>query len=83
MEKLYLDPSWSFRECVYNIRALKSQYQGVLMSFSYTQNTKGEIRYIRETRNTIYELPYDEWKKDKLWEYMNDDVDYITIMCIK
>lgn len=53
------------------------------MSFSFTQNTKGETRYIRETRNSIYELPYDEWKKDKLWEYMNDDVDYIAIMCIK
>ena len=83
MEKLYLDPSWSFRECVYNIRTLKSQYQGVLMSFSFTQNTKGETKYIRETRSSIYEMPYDEWKKDKLWEYMNDDIDYITIMCIK
>lgn len=83
MDRIFIDPSWSFKECVYNIRALKSQYQEVLMSFSFLKNLAEETRYIKETRNYIYTLPYDEWKKDKLWEYMNDDLDYIILICMK
>ena len=83
MDRIFIDPSWSFKECVYNIRALKSQYQEVLMSFSFLKNLTEETRFIKETRKTIYSLPYDEWKIDKLWEYMNDDLEYIVLMCTK
>jgi len=83
MKKIFINPSWSFRECVKNIWTLKSQYQEVLMSFSFLKNSKVETEFIRETRNSIYLLPYDEWKKDKLWEFMNDDIEYIILMCIK
>lgn len=83
MDRIFVDHSWSFRECVFKMRTLKAQYQVVLMSFSFTKNSHEETKFIRETRKTIYSLPYDEWKKDKIWEYMNDDMEYIDLMCIR
>ena len=83
MDRIYVDTNWTFKECVKKIRTLKSQYQRVLVSFSFLQDAKKEATFIRQTRNEIYSLPYDEWKRDKLWEYMNDDIEYVVIKLLK
>lgn len=72
---------WSFREVVRNIRALKEEYQGTLTLFSYA-TIKEKREYIERTRGKIYSLQLMEWQKEKLWEYMNDDVEFKVLISI-
>ena len=71
---VYINPNWTFRELVKNAKSLKREYVFCLDFFSY-HYTYEELKYknsiIRETKNKIYALDMEEWKKDKVWEYMN------------
>jgi len=68
--RLDINPNWTFNEIVYNIKALRTSYERFLTLFSYFElNNKAD--FIRQTRSDFYALKMDEWKKDKLWEYMN------------
>jgi len=70
--------SWTFEEIVKNIKAVKLQYEDVLSSFSIWE-TKEKTNYKREVRDSIYSLNMEEYKKDRLWEYMNDCLDFIVL----
>lgn len=83
MDRIYVNENWTFKECIRKVRTLKTQYQGVLMSFYFLKNPQQEERFIRETRKEIYSLQFDEWKKDKIWEYMNDDIEYAIIKILR
>ena len=72
---------WDFREAVRNIRALKEEYQGTLTLFSYT-SIKEKREYIERQRNNIYALDLKEWQKEKLWEYMNNDIEFKVLISI-
>jgi len=73
-----INASWDFREAVNNIKAIKDKYTSLLSSFSiYECKQKGIM--IHEVRKEIYELQFEEWKKDKLWEFMNGDIPYILL----
>lgn len=71
---VYVNPNWTFRELVSNAKSLKQQYCFCLDFFSYDY-TYEELKYknsiIRETKRKIYDLNMEEWKKDRVWEYMN------------
>ena len=67
---IYIDSNWNFNQIVFNLRALKSQYNGILCSFSYFQK-HDIVEFKRNCRNKIYALPFEEWKKDRIWEYIN------------
>lgn len=69
--EIYIDPNWNFKQIVFNLRALKSQYNGILCSFSYFDRHK-VVEFKRACRNKIYALQFEEWKKDRLWEYLNN-----------
>ena len=70
MNELKINYNWSFEETVNHLKALKSQYEEILASFSYYQiHEKGE--FIRKTKSDFYSLHLKEWEIDKLWEYMN------------
>lgn len=73
-----IDVNWSFSEAVNNIKAIRDKYTGLLSSFSiYEAKQRGVV--IHEIRSEIYELKFEEWKKDKLWEFMNGDIPYILL----
>ena len=57
----------TFRQFVENCEALKSQYEEVLSPFF-------NVQLVRCWKKMIYGLNIEEWKKDRLWEYLNNDV---------
>ena len=71
----HINPDWNFYEIVFNLRALKSQYENFLCSFSYFQK-KELIKFKYETRHQIYSLNLLEWQSDKIWEYLNSYCSY-------
>ena len=74
----------SFKSLVYNAKTIKTYYLGLLSSFSMY-----EIRKKRETiynfKKDLYKLGkyMDEWKVDKIWEYLNDDISYIDLFMLR
>lgn len=57
----------TFKEILQNAEALKTRYQGFLSPFF-------NVEKIVEWRDYIYSLPIEEWKSDRIWEYLNDDI---------
>lgn len=82
---VYIDPSWTFRELVRNARRLKQEYIFCLTFFSYDY-TFDELKYrnniIRELKRNLYALNIEEWKIDKVWEYMNEDLTHDLLRMI-
>ena len=74
MENFYISPDWTFKDIMQYIEALKTQFLGVLASFSCF-DIREEVKFIAECKFKIYSLQFEVWKKDKLWEYINDDVE--------
>lgn len=68
---LYINQNWTFKQTVANIETLKFLYKGTLASFSY-YDIKLRNKFLYETKKQIYSLNFEEWKRDKLWSYMND-----------
>ena len=66
-----INENWSFKELVDNLKAIKEQYKEKVRSFSY-YDLHEKVVYIRNLRDSIYKLNFEEWKKDKVWEYIND-----------
>ena len=63
-----MDKDGVFGSFILYARTLKELYSGLLMPFF---NEK-EIRF---WRNLLYSLKLEEWKKDRIWEYLNGDVE--------
>ena len=80
--ELYIDPNWTFKQSVIQIKALKTQYKGFLTSFSYFQ-MKELVAFKKKTRDSIYSLNFEEWKCDKLWNYLNDFETYDILQKLK
>ena len=72
-----IDLSWKYSEVVCNLKALKSQYKEILASFYYT---KDEYKFIKEIKDKIYSFNFDINKKDRIWEYLNDDLSQFEII---
>ena len=68
--KLEIDPNWSFKELVDNLKVLRTQYEDTLRLFSW-QQLHEQNEFVRQTRNSIYALKFPEWQRDKIWNYMN------------
>lgn len=70
MKELNINQNWTFKEVVDNLKSLKTDYEGILATFSYFNiHEKAEFR--RKTRDKFYYLNLQEWEKDKIWSYMN------------
>ena len=67
---VYVNPNWTFRETVNNIKTLRILYRGELASFSLWQS-KEWADYIVAIRKQFYALDLIEWQKDMLWNFMN------------
>ena len=75
---IYVNPNWTYKQAVKNIRILKDEYQGILSSFSLWQ-TKEWANFIRTTRDKFYALNLLEWQIDNLWKYMNGYMPYYVL----
>ena len=68
---LNINPNWTFKEIFINIRALRNSYEGILCSFSYFELPK-KVEFKRKTRNLIYSMSFDNYRKDLIWNYINN-----------
>lgn len=70
MSDIYINPNWTFKETIENIEVIKSQMGDIIASFWYF-DLKKEVDFIRNLKKQIYSLKFEEWKRDKIWEYIN------------
>ena len=74
-----VNKEWSFKESLFFIDAIKKQYEDFMLSFSIFGGNYDLYVKIYDLKKNIYSLQFEEWKKDKLWEYLNNDIDYIQL----
>lgn len=65
-----------FEEFVDNCEVLKTQYTELLTPFF-------NVQAIRCWKNMIYSLNFAYWKRDKLWEWLNNDLEFEELIRIK
>ena len=70
MSDIYINPNWTFKETIENVEVIKSQMGDIIASFWYF-DLKKEVCFIRNLKKQIYSLKFEEWKRDKIWEYIN------------
>lgn len=70
MKELNINQNWTFKEVVDNLESLRTDYEGILATFSYF-DIKEKNKFLLKTRNKFYSLNLQKWEKDKIWEYMN------------
>lgn len=58
-----------------NGRALREMYNELLCPFF-------NVKKIREWRNMLYQLGIEEWIKDRIWEYLNGDIELEELILI-
>lgn len=66
-----INQDWNFKEIVSVLKSLKEQYWEKVRSFSYF-DLHEKVVYMRNFRDEIYKLDFEEWKKDKIWDYINN-----------
>lgn len=72
---IIMDPAWTFKEIVNNIKAMRHQFEDVLLSFSNFE-VKNERLFRQKVRDSIYALNFGEKKKNLIWEYMNGFIEF-------
>ena len=66
-----INQDWNFKEIVGVLKIIKEQYWEKVRSFSYF-DLHEKVTYMRNFRDDIYKLDFEEWKKDKIWDYINN-----------
>lgn len=73
-----IDLNWSYKEAIEHAEAIKSYYKDTLASFLwYEYDKRGP--FIDDLKHQIYSLKFEEWRRDKIWEYLNDDEPYLSL----
>lgn len=73
MKRIYINPDWTFKEVVENIEVIKSQAWEIIASFSCLE-IKEEVLFKRDLRRAIYSFKFEEWRCDRILEYIYDDI---------
>ena len=76
---MQVNSSWNYKESLFYINYIKSSYVNIMLSFSMFGGNFETIDKIRQLKRSIYSLKFEEWKRDKLWEYINDDIEYTDL----
>ena len=82
MFMIYVDPNWNYKDTLKNLRALRKSYDESLRSFSYF-NLHDKVIFIYSIKQSIYSLPFETWRKDRIWEYMNHDIPLTILQNLK
>ena len=78
MDDIIFEESMTFKEIVECIEAKKTLIEGVLAFFSCF-DIKEENKFKYNLKKQIYALKFEEWRKDKIIEYIYDDIDLETL----
>lgn len=70
MRYLEINKDWKFKDLLPHLEDLRKQYWDSLAFFSYF-DLHEKVVFMRHTRDSFYALKFEEWKKDKVWDYMN------------
>ena len=70
-----IENNWTFEQVVANIETLKTYYGRLLTSFSYFERQK-RIKLCRRFKTQIYSLHIEEYKLNRIWRYINDEIEY-------
>lgn len=81
MTNFYIDPDWTFKQVVSNLFFIKDDYLRGLSSFLWHE-LKERNDFIRQAKNKIYSLSFEVWKKDRIWDYLNDSIDFSVLINI-
>ena len=76
--KLEINKDWTFKDIVDKVWALRDDFDSLLASFSYF-DLHEKVVFLKKTRDAIYALNFEEYKKDKIWNYMNHYEYYTTL----
>lgn len=74
--KFNLYPNIKFDEFIDNREVLRTQYMELLTPFF-------NVKAIRCWKKMIYSLNFAYWKRDKIWEYLNFDIELEELIAIK
>lgn len=74
-----IESDWTFSDVVSNIEALKNQYNGFLTSFSVFDRRKA-LQLMRQFKTKIYSLNFEEYKRNLIWRYINDEIEYEELL---
>ncbi len=74
--KFELYPNIKFDEFIENCEVLRTQYTELLTPFF-------NVKAIRCWKKMIYSLNFAYWKRDKIWEYLNLDIELEELIEMK
>ena len=69
----YFGGNLTFKDFVLNIEAVKSLFWETIASFSCIELQK-EVEFKINFRKMVYSLKFDEWRCDRILEYIYDDI---------
>ena len=72
--------NWTFEDAVANIETLKDYYNSLLVSFSYFERKK-RIKLCRDFKTQVYSLHIEEYKLNRIWRYINNEIEYEDLVC--
>ncbi len=74
-----IERGWTYEEVVANIETLRNYYRVLLTSFSYFERKK-RIKVCRDFKKQIYSLQFEEYKRNLIWKYINDEIEYEELL---
>lgn len=70
---------WNYKESLFFIDLIKKKYEDIMLSFSIFGGNYEIFEKVYKLKKDIYSLKFEEWKKDKIWEYINGDIEYSVL----
>jgi len=81
LQELGVPETYTFQSIILNLKAIKTNYTGILSSF-LVFDIHSKLLCLRQIHDQFYSLNLETWKIDRIWEYLNNDLDYETIFHI-
>lgn len=79
---LEINPNWNYKETLKNLKTLRHDFEDALASFSSFE-LHDKVLFTYEVKQAIYSLPFETWKKDRIWEYLNNDIPFAILQNFK
>lgn len=76
--ELGVPETYTFENIVLNLKAIKSNYIRVLSSF-FAFNLHEKVICLKKIHDQFYSLNLDTWKIDRIWEFLNNDIEYAIL----
>ena len=74
-----VNKDWTYKEALYFIDLVKEKYEDITRSFYVVKQKRTLFEKAYKIKKDIYALNFEDWRKDKLWEYINGDIEYIKL----